>query len=51
MEAPYPAGVVEGPRDIMAARGGGTVAEMPDRDVESAPDLLVAGIDAVAGGG
>ncbi len=41
------ADVIEGSRDIMAARGGDTVAEMLDRDFEFALDLLVAGIEAM----
>ncbi|MFG2317419.1 TetR/AcrR family transcriptional regulator [Streptomyces tendae] len=47
-EVPDTAGVIENAQDIMAARGGDTVAEMLDRDFEFALDLLVAGIDAMA---
>ncbi|MFK7725480.1 TetR/AcrR family transcriptional regulator C-terminal domain-containing protein [Pilosibacter sp. HC1M1C21] len=46
-EVPDTAGVIEDAQDIMAARGGDTVAEMLDRDFEFALDLLVAGIDAM----
>ena len=48
-EVPDNAGTIEDARDIMAARGGDTVAEMLDRDFEFALDLLVAGIDAMVG--
>ncbi|WP_329411534.1 TetR/AcrR family transcriptional regulator [Streptomyces sp. NBC_00704] len=46
-EAPDTGGVVEQSRDLMAARGGDTVAEMMDRDFTFALDLLVAGIEAM----
>jgi AcrR family transcriptional regulator len=46
-EDPQAAEVVEESKDIMAARGGDTVAEMLDRDFTFALDLLVAGIDAM----
>ncbi|MEU2285432.1 TetR/AcrR family transcriptional regulator [Streptomyces sp. NPDC013178] len=46
-EAPQAAEVVEESKDIMAARGGDTVAEMLDRDFTYALDLLVAGIEAM----
>ena len=39
--------VLEEAKDIMAARGGDTVAEMLDRDFTFALDLLVAGIEAM----
>ncbi|WP_330458704.1 TetR/AcrR family transcriptional regulator [Streptomyces sp. NBC_00820] len=38
-------------RDIMAARGGDTVAEMMDRDFVFALDLLIAGIEAMVARG
>ncbi|GAA2578908.1 MULTISPECIES: TetR/AcrR family transcriptional regulator [Streptomyces] len=46
-EMPDTGGVIEDAREIMAARGGDTVAEMLDRDFEFALDLLVAGIEAM----
>ncbi|MER6789235.1 TetR/AcrR family transcriptional regulator [Streptomyces sp. NPDC000658] len=46
-EAPDTADVVEQSRNLMAARGGDTVAEMMDRDFTFALDLLVAGIEAM----
>ncbi|MFF3502051.1 TetR/AcrR family transcriptional regulator [Streptomyces sp. NPDC003247] len=46
-EAPQAAEVVAESRDLMAARGGDTVAEMLDRDFTFALDLLVAGIEAM----
>ncbi|WP_217162987.1 TetR/AcrR family transcriptional regulator [Streptomyces sp. AC512_CC834] len=46
-EVPDTGGVIEDAREIMAARGGDTVAEMLDRDFEFALDLLVAGIEAM----
>ncbi|WP_233273420.1 TetR/AcrR family transcriptional regulator [Streptomyces broussonetiae] len=46
-EAPQTAEAVEESRDIVAARGGDTVAEMLDRDFTYALDLLVAGIEAM----
>ncbi|MFC8569402.1 TetR/AcrR family transcriptional regulator [Streptomyces sp. NPDC057245] len=46
-EMPDTAGVIEDAQDIMAARGGETVAEMLDRDFEFALDVLVAGIEAM----
>ncbi|WP_367322080.1 TetR/AcrR family transcriptional regulator [Streptomyces sp. HUAS ZL42] len=45
--APEAAEVLEEAQDIMAARGGDTVAEMLDRDFTFALDLLVAGIEAM----
>ncbi|MFF3740507.1 TetR/AcrR family transcriptional regulator [Streptomyces sp. NPDC002566] len=45
--APEAAEMVEQSKDIMAARGGDTVAEMLDRDFTFALDLLVAGIEAM----
>jgi hypothetical protein len=45
--APEAAEVLEEAKDIMAARGGDTVAEMLDRDFTFALDLLVAGIEAM----
>ncbi|MFE9677777.1 TetR/AcrR family transcriptional regulator [Streptomyces sp. NPDC006259] len=46
-EAPETAEVIEESRNLMAARGGDTVAEMLDRDFTFALDLLVAGIEAM----
>ncbi|WP_409471034.1 TetR/AcrR family transcriptional regulator [Streptomyces sp. HC307] len=46
-EAPDAAEVIQESKDIMAARGGDTVAEMLDRDFTFALDLLVAGIEAM----
>ncbi|MBV7700353.1 TetR/AcrR family transcriptional regulator [Streptomyces sp. TRM70350] len=46
-ERPETAEVIQESRDIMAARGGDTVAEMMDRDFTFALDLLVAGIEAM----
>ncbi|MFI9809806.1 TetR/AcrR family transcriptional regulator [Streptomyces sp. NPDC052301] len=46
-EAPETAEVIEESKDIMAARGGDTVAEMLDRDFTFALDLLIAGIEAM----
>ncbi|MCQ9135307.1 MULTISPECIES: TetR/AcrR family transcriptional regulator [Streptomyces] len=46
-EAPDTADVVEQSRNLMAARGGDTVAEMMNRDFTFALDLLVAGIEAM----
>ncbi|MFF3848644.1 TetR/AcrR family transcriptional regulator [Streptomyces sp. NPDC002328] len=46
-EAPQAAEMVEQSKDIMAARGGDTVAEMLDRDFTFALDLLIAGIEAM----
>ncbi|MGV9289800.1 TetR/AcrR family transcriptional regulator [Streptomyces sp. NPDC003719] len=45
--SPETAGVVEESRDIVAARGGDTVAEMLERDFDFALELLVAGIEAM----
>ncbi|MEV6963322.1 TetR/AcrR family transcriptional regulator [Streptomyces sp. NPDC051207] len=50
-EDPDASGVVEGSKDIMAARGGDTVAEMLGRDFDFALDLLIAGIEAMAARG
>ncbi|MFI9150745.1 TetR/AcrR family transcriptional regulator [Streptomyces sp. NPDC053367] len=47
-EAPGTGEAIEEARDIMAARGGDTVAEMLDRDFDFALDLLVAGIEVMA---
>jgi AcrR family transcriptional regulator len=47
-EDPDASDVVEGSKDIMAARGGDTVAEMLGRDFDFALDLLIAGIEAMA---
>ncbi|WP_323375868.1 TetR/AcrR family transcriptional regulator [Streptomyces sp. RB17] len=44
-EAPATAEVVEESKDLMAARGGDTVADMMDRDFTFALDLLIAGIE------
>jgi len=46
-EAPTTAEVLQESRQLMAARGGDTVAEMMDRDFTFALDLLVAGIEAM----
>ncbi|MGW1001355.1 TetR/AcrR family transcriptional regulator [Streptomyces sp. NPDC002520] len=46
-EAPETAEVIHESEDIMAARGGDTVAEMMDRDFTFALDLLIAGIEAM----
>ncbi|MGW3724701.1 TetR/AcrR family transcriptional regulator [Streptomyces sp. NPDC000851] len=46
-EVPETAEVIQESKDIMAARGGDTVAEMLDRDFTFALDLLVAGIEAM----
>ncbi|MFE9604075.1 TetR/AcrR family transcriptional regulator [Streptomyces hokutonensis] len=46
-EAPTTAEVLEESRQLMAARGGDTVAEMMERDFTFALDLLVAGIEAM----
>ncbi|WP_405949158.1 TetR/AcrR family transcriptional regulator [Streptomyces prunicolor] len=45
--APTTAEVVEESKQLMAARGGDTVAEMMNRDFTFALDLLVAGIEAM----
>ncbi|WP_316771730.1 TetR/AcrR family transcriptional regulator [Streptomyces sasae] len=45
-ETPETADVIRESRDLMAARGGDTVAEMLDRDFAFALDLLIAGIEA-----
>ncbi|PNG20505.1 TetR/AcrR family transcriptional regulator [Streptomyces cahuitamycinicus] len=45
--APQAADVVKESQEIMAARGGDTVAEMLERDFEFALELLIAGIDAM----
>ncbi|ARP71319.1 TetR/AcrR family transcriptional regulator [Streptomyces pluripotens] len=50
-EAPGSAEVIEESKDLMAARGGDTVAEMLDRDFTFALDLLIAGIEAMAARG
>ncbi|MBX9397897.1 TetR/AcrR family transcriptional regulator [Streptomyces sp. TRM72054] len=46
-ERPETAEVIQESKNIMAARGGDTVAEMLDRDFTFALDLLVAGIEAM----
>lgn len=46
-EAPETAEAVEESKDLLAARGGDTVAEMLDRDFTFALDLLIAGIEAM----
>ncbi|MER5541462.1 TetR/AcrR family transcriptional regulator [Streptomyces sp. NPDC001118] len=46
-ETPETAEVIRESKDIMAARGGDTVAEMLDRDFTFALDLLIAGIEAM----
>ena len=46
-QVPPAADVVKEAGDIMAARGGDTVAEMMDRDFTFALDLLVSGIEAM----
>ncbi|EFF91907.1 TetR family transcriptional regulatory protein [Streptomyces sp. e14] len=48
---PQTAGVIEESQDLVAARGGDTVAEILDRDFAFALDLLVAGIEAMAARG
>jgi AcrR family transcriptional regulator len=50
-EAPAAARMIEESRDLMAARGGDTVAEMLDRDFTFALDLLIAGIEAMVAKG
>ncbi|MER5834509.1 TetR/AcrR family transcriptional regulator [Streptomyces sp. NPDC002130] len=45
--APQAADVLQESREIMAARGGDTVAEMLERDFEFALELLIAGIEAM----
>ncbi|MER5434088.1 TetR/AcrR family transcriptional regulator [Streptomyces sp. NPDC002588] len=50
-EAPETAEAIEQSRNLMAARGGDTVAEMMDRDFTFALDLLVAGIEAMVARG
>ncbi|GAB2874386.1 TetR/AcrR family transcriptional regulator [Streptomyces deserti] len=50
-EAPQAAEVIQESKEIMAARGGDTVAEMLERDFEFALDLLVAGIEAMVARG
>jgi AcrR family transcriptional regulator len=50
-EAPQTAEIIEQSRDLMAARGGDTVAEMMDRDFTFALDLLIAGIEAMVARG
>ncbi|MET9761152.1 TetR/AcrR family transcriptional regulator [Streptomyces sp. NPDC006372] len=44
-EAPQAADVIQESQEIMAARGGDTVAEMLERDFDFALDLLIAGIE------
>ncbi|MGV4986878.1 TetR/AcrR family transcriptional regulator [Streptomyces sp. NPDC001709] len=46
-EASETAEAVEESKDLLAARGGDTVAEMLDRDFAFALDLLIAGIEAM----
>ncbi|MET7286854.1 TetR/AcrR family transcriptional regulator [Streptomyces sp. NPDC005573] len=50
-EAPGSAEVFRESEDLMAARGGDTVAEMLDRDFAFALDLLIAGIEAMVARG
>ncbi|MDG9710202.1 MULTISPECIES: TetR/AcrR family transcriptional regulator [Streptomyces] len=45
--APQAADVMRESQEIMAARGGDTVAEMMERDFEFALELLIAGIEAM----
>jgi AcrR family transcriptional regulator len=45
--APQAADVMQESQEIMAARGGDTVAEMLERDFEYALELLIAGIEAM----
>ncbi|MFD9389702.1 TetR/AcrR family transcriptional regulator [Streptomyces sp. NPDC060000] len=47
-EAPQTAEIIEESKNLMAARGGDTVAEMLGRDFAFALDLLIAGIEAMA---
>ncbi|MFR0358582.1 TetR/AcrR family transcriptional regulator [Streptomyces sediminimaris] len=49
--APGAAAIVRQNADIVAARGGGTVQEMRERDFAFALDLLVAGIEAMVARG
>ncbi|GAA3500156.1 hypothetical protein GCM10019016_072610 [Streptomyces prasinosporus] len=49
--SPDAAGVVEEPTGAVEARGGDTVEEALERDFASAPDLLVAGIEAMVARG
>ncbi|MFJ8541775.1 TetR/AcrR family transcriptional regulator [Streptomyces sp. NPDC093586] len=49
--SPDTAGVLEESRDIMAARGGDTVAEMLERDFDFALELLIAGIETMVARG
>ncbi|GGS59229.1 TetR family transcriptional regulator [Streptomyces cinerochromogenes] len=50
-EVPGSGEVMKESKDLMAARGGDTVAEMLDRDFAFALDLLVAGIEAMVARG
>lgn len=50
-EVPGSGEVMKESKDLMAARGGDTVAEMLDRDFVFALDLLVAGIEAMVARG
>ncbi|MEU0003881.1 TetR/AcrR family transcriptional regulator [Streptomyces sp. NPDC006314] len=50
-EDPGTAEAMEESKDLMAARGGDTVAEMLDRDFTFALDLLIAGIEAMVARG
>ncbi|MFF9770118.1 TetR/AcrR family transcriptional regulator [Streptomyces sp. NPDC014636] len=50
-EVPGTAEVMRESKDLMAARGGDTVAEMLERDFTFALDLLVAGIEAMVARG
>ncbi|MFE5216156.1 MULTISPECIES: TetR/AcrR family transcriptional regulator [unclassified Streptomyces] len=50
-EVPGTAAVVRESADLMAARGGDTVAEMLERDFTFALDLLIAGIEAMVARG
>ncbi|MEU3612539.1 TetR/AcrR family transcriptional regulator [Streptomyces sp. NPDC006872] len=46
-QAPQAADIVKESEDIMAARGGGTVEEMWERDFDFSLDLVIAGIEAM----
>ncbi|MFF5860442.1 TetR/AcrR family transcriptional regulator [Streptomyces sp. NPDC012751] len=50
-EVPGTAEIMRDSKDLMAARGGDTVAEMLDRDFAFALDLLIAGIEAMVARG
>ncbi|WP_328340723.1 TetR/AcrR family transcriptional regulator [Streptomyces violaceus] len=46
-ESPQAADLIRDSQEMMAARGGDTVAEMLERDFEFALELLIAGIEAI----